>query len=62
MYCGNCYTVCPAMPLNDPENDGISIWVGGKVSNARTRAQVLEAGHPVPARTIRRAGPKWSTR
>jgi dissimilatory sulfite reductase (desulfoviridin) alpha/beta subunit len=37
MYCGNCYTVCPAMPMNDPENDGLSIWVGGKVSNARTR-------------------------
>ena len=24
------------MPLNDPENDGLSIWVGGKVSNARS--------------------------
>jgi dissimilatory sulfite reductase beta subunit len=36
MFCGNCYTVCPAMPLNDAENDGLSIWVGGKVSNART--------------------------
>jgi dissimilatory sulfite reductase beta subunit len=36
MYCGNCYTVCPAMPLSDAENDGLSIWVGGKVSNART--------------------------
>ena len=36
MYCGNCYTVCPAMPLFDAENDGISIWVGGKVANARS--------------------------
>jgi len=36
MYCGNCYTMCPAMPLADPEGDGVSIWVGGKVSNART--------------------------
>ena len=35
MYCANCYTVCPAMTLNDPETDGVSIWVGGKVSNAR---------------------------
>ena len=35
MFCANCYTVCPAMPLNDPVNDGISLWVGGKVSNAR---------------------------
>ena len=36
MYCGNCYTMCPAMPLADPDGDGISIWVGGKVSNARS--------------------------
>ncbi len=35
MYCANCFTVCPAMTLNDPVNDGVSIWVGGKVSNAR---------------------------
>ncbi len=35
MYCANCYTVCPAMTLNDPNTDGISIWVGGKVSQAR---------------------------
>ena len=35
MFCANCYTVCPAMPLNDPLNDGVSIWVGGKVSQAR---------------------------
>ncbi len=36
MYCGNCYTMCPALPLADAEGDGISIWVGGKVSNARS--------------------------
>jgi sulfite reductase beta subunit len=35
MYCGNCYTMCPGMPLADAEGDGISLWVGGKVSNAR---------------------------
>jgi sulfite reductase beta subunit len=34
VFCGNCYTVCPSMTLNDP-GDGLSIWVGGKVSNAR---------------------------
>ena len=33
MFCGNCYTMCPAMPLADPEGDGIAILVGGKVSN-----------------------------
>src|ERR1019366_2878962 len=30
MFCGNCYTVSPAMPLDDPEHDGLSIYVGGK--------------------------------
>ncbi len=36
MYCGNCYTMCPGMPLADPQGDGVSIWVGGKISSART--------------------------
>ncbi len=36
MFCGNCYTMCPAMPLADPEGDGIAILVGGKISNTRT--------------------------
>ena len=36
MYCGNCFTVCPAMPIADAEGDGVAIFVGGKVSNART--------------------------
>lgn len=35
MYCGNCFTVCPAMTLADPEGDGVAIYVGGKVANAR---------------------------
>lgn len=35
MYCANCFTVCPALPLADPESDGIAIYAGGKVSNAR---------------------------
>ncbi len=36
MFCGNCYTMCPAMPLADPDGDGIAILVGGKVSNAKS--------------------------
>ena len=36
MFCANCYTVCPATTLNNGLNDGVSIWVGGKVSNARS--------------------------
>lgn len=35
MYCANCFTVCPAMPICDPEGDGVAIYAGGKVSNAR---------------------------
>jgi sulfite reductase beta subunit len=35
MFCANCFTVCPALPIADPLNDGVSIWLGGKVSNAR---------------------------
>jgi sulfite reductase beta subunit len=33
MFCGNCYTMCPAMPIVDTEGDCIVIMVGGKVSN-----------------------------
>jgi sulfite reductase beta subunit len=36
MYCGNCFTVCPAMPLADTEGDGVAIYVGGKTANARS--------------------------
>ena len=46
MYCANCFSVCPAMPLNDPDTDGISIWVGGKVSNARTEPQFSKLAIP----------------
>jgi len=33
MFCGNCYTMCPSMPLADKDGDGIVIMAGGKVSN-----------------------------
>ena len=33
MFCGNCYTMCPAMPLADQDGDGIAILLGGKISN-----------------------------
>jgi len=55
MFCGNCYTVCPAMPLNDPENDGLSIWVGGKVSNARTAPKFSKLAIPY----IPNNPPRW---
>jgi sulfite reductase beta subunit len=46
MFCANCYTVCPALPINDAENDGISIWVGGKVSNARSKPMFSKLAIP----------------
>lgn len=33
MYCGNCYTMCPALPISDSVGDGTIVMVGGKVSN-----------------------------
>ncbi|QTA79544.1 Sulfite reductase, dissimilatory-type, subunit beta [Desulfonema limicola] len=33
MFCGNCYTMCPSMPLSDQIGDGIVLMAGGKVSN-----------------------------
>jgi dissimilatory sulfite reductase beta subunit len=55
MYCGNCYTVCPAMRINNPESDGISIWIGGKVSNARTEPKFSKLVIPFLPNTP----PRW---
>lgn len=55
MFCANCYTVCPAMTLNDPENDGISIWVGGKVSQARHEPMFSKLAIPF----IKNNPPRW---
>lgn len=33
MFCGNCYTMCQALPLSDKEGDGVTILAGGKISN-----------------------------
>lgn len=46
MFCANCFSVCPALPIADPLNDGISIWVGGKVSNARTEPMFSKLAIP----------------
>jgi sulfite reductase beta subunit len=55
MYCANCYTVCPALTLNDALNDGVSIWVGGKVSNARTEPKFSKLAIPF----IPNNPPRW---
>jgi len=57
MFCGNCYTMCPGMPLFDPENDGAAIMVGGKLSNAR-RAPALSK---VVVPWIPNEPPRWPT-
>lgn len=57
MYCGNCYTMCPAMPLADGEGDGVALWVGGKVSNSRTVPQFSKLAIPF----IPNEPPRWPT-
>ncbi len=57
MFCANCYTVCPAMTLNDPINDGLSIWVGGKVSQARSEPMFSKLAIPF----IPNEPPRWPT-
>ena len=55
MFCANCFTVCPSMPIADPLNDGISIWVGGKVSNARSEPTFSRLAVPFLPNTP----PRW---
>jgi sulfite reductase beta subunit len=55
MFCGNCYTMCPAMPLADAEGDGIALWVGGKVSNRRSAPKFSKLAIPfIPSEP-----PRW---
>ncbi len=55
MYCGNCYSVCPALPISDPENDGVAIVVGGKVSNLRSNPKFSKLVYP----WLPNNPPKW---
>jgi sulfite reductase beta subunit len=55
MYCGNCYSVCPAVKINDPQTDGLSIWVGGKLSNARSAPMFSKLAIPF----IPNEPPRW---
>jgi len=56
MFCGNCYTMCPAMPLADDEGDGIAILVGGKISNSRTAPKFSKMVIPFLPNTP----PRWT--
>jgi sulfite reductase beta subunit len=55
MFCANCFTVCPSLPMADPLNDGVSIWVGGKVSNARSEPTFSKLAIPF----ISNNPPRW---
>ncbi len=55
MYCGNCYSVCPALPISDPVNDGVAIVVGGKVTNLRSAPKFSKLVYP----WLPNNPPKW---
>jgi len=57
MFCGNCYTMCPALPLADAEGDGIALWVGGKVSNVKHAPMFSKLAVPY----IPNEPPRWPT-
>lgn len=57
MFCGNCYTMCPSMPLADTEGDGIVLMVGGKVSNRISRPTFSK----VVVAFIPNETPRWPT-
>jgi len=57
MFCANCFTMCPSMTLNSPANDGIAIWVGGKVSNARAEPRFSKLVIPF----IPNEPPRWDS-
>ncbi|MGA2403080.1 MAG: dissimilatory-type sulfite reductase subunit beta [Syntrophobacteraceae bacterium] len=57
MFCGNCYTMCPALPLADGEGDGIALWVGGKVSNVKSVPMFSKLAVPY----IPNEPPRWPT-
>jgi sulfite reductase beta subunit len=55
MFCANCFSVCPSMQMADALNDGVSIWVGGKVSNARHEPMFSKLAVPYLPNTP----PRW---
>lgn len=57
MFCGNCYTMCPALPLSNGDGDGIALWVGGKVSNVISPPMFSKLAVPF----IPNEPPRWPT-
>ena len=57
MFCGNCYTMCPCLPLADKEGDGIVLMAGGKVSNRISSPEFSK----VVVAFIPNEAPRWPT-
>ena len=57
MFCGNCYTMCPSLPLADAEGDGIVLMAGGKVSNRISQPKFSK----VVVAFIENEPPRWPT-
>jgi len=57
MFCGNCYTMCAALPLADTEGDGIVLMAGGKVSNRISQPKFSK----VVVAFIENEPPRWPT-
>lgn len=57
MYCGNCYTMCPALPISDGVGDGVIIMIGGKVSNRISAPKFSK----VVVAYIPNEPPRWNT-
>jgi dissimilatory sulfite reductase beta subunit len=57
MFCGNCYTMCPSLPLADKEGDGIVLMAGGKVSNRLSAPKFSK----VVVAFIPNEAPRWPT-
>ncbi|SKA77247.1 dissimilatory-type sulfite reductase subunit beta [Desulfobaculum bizertense] len=57
MFCGNCYTMCPSLPLSDKEGDGLVIMAGGKISNRISNPKFSK----VVVAFIPNEPPRWPT-
>jgi sulfite reductase beta subunit len=55
MYCGNCFTVCPAIEIKDPDRDGVAVVVGGKVGSLRSNPKFSKMVIPF----ISNDPPRW---
>ncbi len=55
MFCGNCFTMCAAMPLADEVGSGVAILVGGKISNRISRPKFSKVVIPF----IPNEPPRW---